>query len=188
MSTGLYIGGTGTMEKKSNGAMQKIMIIGYSGSGKSTLAQRLGERYECEVLHLDCVHWLPGWTERGWEEMSQLVSGFMDTHDCWIMDGNYQSACYERRMKEATQIIFLKFPVHICLYRVVKRYLMHRGKNRNSMTEGCDEKIDREFLWWILHEGRNRAHRERYRKVCEEYRDKTVVLKNPRTVKRFMRT
>ena len=34
----------------------KIAIIGYSGSGKSTLANFLGQHYNCEVLHLDKIH------------------------------------------------------------------------------------------------------------------------------------
>ena len=43
----------------------RIAIIGYSGAGKSTLARALGERYACPVLHLDALHFLPGWKERG---------------------------------------------------------------------------------------------------------------------------
>ena len=41
----------------------RIAIIGYSGAGKSTLARALGERYACPVLHLDALHFLPGWSE-----------------------------------------------------------------------------------------------------------------------------
>ena len=46
----------------------KIAILGTSGSGKSTLAKRLGERYGLPVLHMDTVHFLPGWVERAREE------------------------------------------------------------------------------------------------------------------------
>ena len=42
----------------------KIAILGTSGSGKSTLAKRLGERYGLPVLHMDTVHFLPGWVEQ----------------------------------------------------------------------------------------------------------------------------
>ena len=51
----------------------KIAIIGYSGSGKSTLARKLGAIYNAEVLHLDTVHWLPGWKERADEEKMNIV-------------------------------------------------------------------------------------------------------------------
>lgn len=164
----------------------RIAIIGYSGSGKSTLAQKLGDACQCEVLHLDCVHWLPGWKERDNAEQNRIVSDFLDEHTGWVIDGNYKSTCYDRRMDEATQILFLDFPVYICLYRAVKRYFMYRGKSRASMTEGCNEKIDAEFLWWILHGGRDKIRKERYRNVCEKYAEKTVVLRTPKAVRRFL--
>ncbi len=164
----------------------KIVIIGYSGSGKSTLAQQLGNQHKCEVMHLDCIHWLPGWNERDKSEVIQIVSEFLDSHDSWIIDGNYSYACFERRLNEATQIIFLDFPVHICLYRVLKRYFSNRGKSRESMTEGCDEKIDWEFFWWIIHEGRKKSKKEWYKKIYEENRNKTIILKNPRMVQKFI--
>lgn len=116
---------------------QKIAIIGYSGSGKSTLAQQLGKQYSCEVLHLDRVFWLPGWRERDSSESNEIVSDFLDTHDSWIIDGNYKFICFDRRMNEADRIIFLDFPMHICLYRALKRYFSNRGKSRESITEGC---------------------------------------------------
>ena len=56
----------------------RIAVIGYSGSGKSTLGRRLADQYGCEVLHLDCVHWLPGWKERDNAEKEEIVSAFMD--------------------------------------------------------------------------------------------------------------
>ena len=46
----------------------KIVVNGYSGSGKSTLARRLGKLYQIPVLHLDTVHWLPGWEEKEEEQ------------------------------------------------------------------------------------------------------------------------
>lgn len=165
----------------------KIAIIGYSGSGKSTLAQKLGERYECEVLHLDRLHWLPGWKERENGESNAILSEFMDAQDNWVIDGNYSSLCYQRRMEEATEIIYLEFPMGICLYRALKRYHLHRGKSRDSMTEGCEEKIDREFLWWILHEGRDKAHRQRHRKVCKTYEEKSVILRSPKAVRKYLK-
>ena len=85
----------------------KIAILGTSGSGKSTLAQKLGAAYNAPVLHLDAVHFLPGWVERPQEEMQALVQQFMDTHDSWVIDGHYSNVCYDRRLEEADQIIVL---------------------------------------------------------------------------------
>jgi adenylate kinase family enzyme len=41
--------------------MNRIMIIGQPGSGKNTPAQTLGERAGLPVIHIDKIHWPPGW-------------------------------------------------------------------------------------------------------------------------------
>ena len=56
----------------------KIAILGTSGSGKSTLAQTLGAAYHAPVLHLDTVHFLPGWVERPLDEENAIVRRFLD--------------------------------------------------------------------------------------------------------------
>ena len=68
----------------------KIVVNGYSGSGKSTLAGRLGELYQIPVLHLDTVHWLPGWEEKAEEQERSEVRAFMDRNASWVIDGNYR--------------------------------------------------------------------------------------------------
>lgn len=165
----------------------RIMIVGYSGSGKSTLAKKLGGRLSCEVMHLDCVHWLPGWIERDRAERNRMITQFLDTNRSWVIDGTYQSACLKRRLEEATQIIFLDFPRGICLFRVIRRYVQYRGKSRESMTTGCEERVSGEFFWWVLYRGRDKAHRKQFQKICTEYAPKVVVLRNPKEVRQFER-
>ena len=158
----------------------KIALIGYSGSGKSTLAQKLGQKYGAEVLHIDTVHWLPGWQERPREEKETIMRDFLDAHDAWVIDGNYKKLFFDRRMEEADLIIFMAFNRFSCLRRVIRRYRTYKGKTRASMTDGCDEKLDREFLLWVLRDGRTKKHKQVYRGVVEKYRDKTVVIRNQR--------
>lgn len=156
----------------------KIVIMGYSGSGKSTLARKLGAYYGCDVLHFDAVQFLPGWEIRNEEEKNSITKEFLDTHDSWVIDGNYSKLYLERRVEEADQIILMLFNRFHCLYRVTKRYLKYRNQTRPDMGEGCNEKLDREFVWWVLHDGRTKTTRERYKKLIEEYGNKIVVLKN----------
>lgn len=165
----------------------KIAIIGYSGSGKSTLAAFLGAKLGIEVLHLDTLHFLPGWVERPPEEEQRLLAEFMDSHESWIIDGNYSKNLYARRMEEADRIIFLCFDRFACFYRGLKRYLGNRGHSRQSMAEGCPEKFDREFILWILRDGRKAAARERYAKVCDDYANKITVIRNQREMDAFCR-
>lgn len=94
----------------------KIAVIGYSGSGKSTLAAALGKEYGADVLHLDSVHFLPGWKERPDEEKRRVVEAFLDSHDSWVIDGNYTKLFYERRTEEADRIVMMLFGRFACLY------------------------------------------------------------------------
>lgn len=165
----------------------KIAIIGYSASGKSTLAQALGRRYGLPVLHLDRVQFLPGWTERPKEEKLALVTEFLDAHPGgWVIDGNYSSLCHDRRMREADRIIFMDFGRWACLIRAARRARQYRGRTRPDMGDGCIEKLDAEFIRWILYKGRRPAIRARYRRLLAAYPDKTVTLRNQRELDDFM--
>lgn len=155
----------------------KVAILGYSGSGKSTLAKRFGKHYNIPVLHLDTVQFLPNWVERDREEGRLITSKFME-NDSWVIDGNYSAFLQKERLEEADKIIFLDLPRRICFYRAIKRYFKNKNKTREDMAKGCIEKMDLEFAWWVLHEGRNKEKRVHYKSIQEKYKDKTVVLKN----------
>ena len=91
----------------------KIAIVGYSGSGKSTLARKLAKKYQTDVLHFDTVQFLPDWAIRSDEEKKKITEHFLDTHDSWVIDGNYSKLFYERRMaegcKEKFDLAFIKW-------------------------------------------------------------------------------
>lgn len=163
----------------------KICIIGYSGSGKSTLASKLGQHYNIPILHLDKVNFKEGWALREREEAKSIVSKFMENKS-WIIDGNYKAFFRERRLKEADKIIFLDFPRRICFFRAFKRYLENRNRTRSDMAEGCKEKFDFEFIWWILCKGRNKTKRQDYKEIIKEFKDKVIVLKRPKEVCKFL--
>ena len=163
----------------------KIAVIGYSGAGKSTLARALGERYNIPVLHFDRVHWAPNWQERDREEAHKIVHEFMEQHQ-WVIDGNYTKFEYERRMAEADEIIFLDFSRLTCFARAWKRYFLYRGQTRVDMGDGCPEKMDIEFMTWILWKGRTSQKRASFQEVLDTYPEKTVVLRNQKEIDRYL--
>lgn len=169
------------------GIAAKIMVIGYSGSGKSTLAGALGKLYDVPVLHLDSVHFLPGWREREDGEKRRIVVEFMRENSGWVIDGNYRRLLYDERTEQADIIVELLFNRFACLSRVWKRYREFNGKTRPDMGEGCPEKLDREFIKWVLKDGRTKSKKRHYKEVRERYPDKTVVLKSQRDIDRFLR-
>ena len=158
----------------------KIAIIGYSGSGKSTLARKLAEQYRLPVLHFDRVQFLPNWEIRSQDEKERMTKDFLDDNDSWVIDGNYSKLSYERRMEEADVIILLLFNKLSCLYRVARRYLKYKNATRPDMAAGCNEKLDWEFIKWILRDGRTEESRQRYQGVLERYPHKTILIKNQR--------
>lgn len=163
----------------------KIVILGYSGSGKSTLARAFAQKYGLKIIHLDSIRFMEGWKERSFEEMSAIVGKFMDENENWVIDGNFSNVLYDRRLLEADLIVELLFNRFTCLFRVYKRYRKYKNKTRPDMAEGCTEKLDKEFISWILHDGRQKKQKTRYKKVKEKYGDKVVVIKNQRGLSKF---
>lgn len=166
----------------------KIAILGTSGSGKSTLAQRLGRKYGLPVLHMDAVHFLPGWVERAPEEEKAIVRRFLEENEGgWVIDGNYTRNCYEQRLEQADRIIVLWFGPLACLLRVVKRWRQNHGRVRDSSAPGCEEKLDAEFVRWILHDGRTAKKRAQVEAIREKYPEKYVMIRNQRELNDFIR-
>ena len=158
----------------------KIAIIGYSGSGKSTLARKLSEQYDLPVLHFDTVQFRPGWEIRPQQSKEVMTRVFLDLHSDWVIDGNYSKLYFEQRMEEADVIILLLFNKFSCLYRVTRRYLKYKNATRPDMAQGCKEKLDWEFVKWILRDGRTKESQQRYQRVLTRYPEKTIVIKNQR--------
>ena len=164
----------------------KIAVIGYSGSGKSTLAQKLAKKYQTNILHFDTVQFLPDWKIRSDEEKKRIVLEFLNTHDSWVIDGDYSKLFYERRMEEADIIILLLFNRISCFYRAYRRFIKYKNATRPDMAEGCKEKFDLEFAKWILWGGRSKRAKARYAAVAAKYPQKVVILKNQKQLQKYM--
>lgn len=166
----------------------KIMVTGYSGSGKSTICRKLQDCCQLPALHLDAVQFLPGWKVRAKAGQQRIVQTFLNEHpDGWVIDGNYKALSYERRCEEADVIIQMLFGRLDCLSRCLRRYRINKGTNRPNMTKGCDEKIDWEFIRWILWDGRTWQRRDLYRRTQSQFPEKVVVIRNQRQLDRYLR-
>ncbi|BET66611.1 ATPase AAA [Opitutales bacterium ASA1] len=166
--------------------MKRIVILGCSGAGKSTLARELGSRLGLPVVHLDREFWLPGWVEpdkSAWAaRVDALVAG-----ECWVTDGNYQTAS-GTRFADCDTMIFLDFSRWLCLVRVYRRAWRHLGRSRPDLSEGCPERMpDRAFLRYIW--TWRTLRRDKTLKILEAGRGlgKTVhVLRGRADVRRFL--
>ncbi|MDB8791457.1 DNA topology modulation protein FlaR, partial [Romboutsia sp. 1001216sp1] len=100
--------------------------------------------------------------------------------------GNYSDFFQKERLEQADKIIFLKFPRRICIYRALKRYFRYKNTTREDMAKGCIEKIDLEFIWWILYKGRTKKIRNHYKQIEKNFKNKIVVLKKAKEVNLFL--
>lgn len=165
----------------------RIAIIGYSGSGKSTTARIISKCAHLPTLHLDSVHFAPGWSERSDEECRAILSEFMK-QDHWVIDGNYVKLCHEERLQLADTILFFDFNRFTCFVRAHKRYRKFKGQTRPDLGEGCPEKMDWEFIRWLLWDGRKKERRHRFKHIVERYKNKVIVLKNQKQLDAFLAT
>ena len=164
----------------------RIIIIGYSAAGKSTLAKNIGEIFNIPVLYLDKVNFISNWKERKREESIKIVEDFIKENKDYVIEGSYSKIAFDLRIKLADKIIFMDFDRATCVCQAVDRFNKYKGAVRDSMSEGCVEKFDLDFLHWILIGGRTEKRVNLFNKVVEENKDKTIILKNRNEVDEFL--
>ena len=167
--------------------MLKVLVIGSAGAGKSTLAVQLGAALGLPVVHLDALFWQPGWRETPADAWAQRVAGLL-TRDRWVMDGNY-GGTLAARVQAADTVVLLAPPRLLCLYRVVRRGVLGRGRSRPDLNPGCPEQLpDWSFLRWIWS-----YPDEKLPAILALLRDagpqkRVVILRSSAEVRRFLST
>lgn len=150
--------------------MQRVMIIGCPGSGKSTLARALRDVTGLPLYYLDQMYWNADRTTVSREVFCQRL-GEVIAKDRWIIDGNY-GGTLEMRMQACDTVIFLDYPVEVCLEGVRQR----RGKAREDMP-WVETEEDGEFLQFIRDYARD--SRPKVLALLEQYADRqTVILRS----------
>jgi adenylate kinase family enzyme len=135
--------------------MPRIYIVGCSGSGKTTLARRIQTEFECQRLELDGLFHQPNWTPLETDRFRELVAGFMDRHDHWVIDGNYR-AVRDLVLGRATMVVWLDPSIiratwrlgNRSLRRLVTRSVLWNG-NRERFRDVCSLDPERSVLAWM---------------------------------------
>ena len=122
--------------------MKKIIVIGCPGSGKSTFSRALNNITGIPLFHLDMMFWNPDKTSVDKPLFRERLIEVLEK-DEWIIDGNYGSTM-ELRIKACDTVIFLDYPLEVCLDGIRQR----RGKPRSDMP-WTETEEDPEFIDWI---------------------------------------
>ena len=147
--------------------MKRIMIIGCPGSGKSTFARGLAEKTGLPLYYLDMMYWNPDRTTKPKEEFRATLRETVALPE-WIIDGNYGSTL-ELRMEACDTVIFLDFPVEVCIAGVEER----RGKPRPDMP-WVETEPDLEFIEFIRKY--NEESRPKVIDLLEKYCEKEIII------------
>lgn len=163
----------------------KIAVMGFSGSGKSTLAKQLSEYYNIPLLYLDCVNFEKNWELRDREECRKIVAEFM-RNESWVIDGNYSEFCQPERLDQADKIIILQYNRFVCMRGAFKRNIEYKGKVRESMSDGCVERMDKWFFFWVVFNQYSRQRKKHFRDIKEKYPHKTIIFKSRKQLNSYL--
>ena len=147
--------------------MKKIIVIGCPGSGKSTVSRALHNKTGIPLYHLDMMYWNADKTTVEKSVFLEQLSDVLEK-DEWIIDGNYGSTM-ELRMAACDTVIFLDYPLEVCLVGIKER----RGKPRSDMP-WIETEEDAEFIEFI--KNYNEQQKSKVLELLEKYSDKNIII------------
>ena len=153
--------------------MKKVIVIGCPGSGKSTFSEALHKITDIPLFHLDMIFWNA-------DKTTVEKTVFLDRlfkiiqSDEWIIDGNYGSTM-ELRMQACDTIIFLDYPLDVCLNGIKER----KGKPRSDLPWIEPDEDDVEFLEFI--KNYNSQSRPKVMELLDRFSHKDVIIFSNRT-------
>ena len=147
--------------------MQRIIVIGCPGSGKSTVSRALHSKIGIPLYHLDMMYWNADKTTVEKSVFLERLFAVLEK-DEWIIDGNYGSTM-ELRMATCDTVIFLDYPLDICLDGIKER----RGKPHSDLP-WIETEEDSEFIEFI--KSYNAQQKPKVLELLEKYSEKNIVI------------
>ena len=162
-------------------AMKKIVIVGCPSSGKTTTGHIIRDTLGIPIHYLDKIFWVKkGGIKQDvfLEKQEEIMRG-----DSWIIDGGFiKSTSFDVRLEKADTIIFFDMPKAIVYFRLLKRYLKHRGKGRIDMPDGHKEKLDWHLIKFIWN---YQSEMVREKVKLQEGKKSVVYIQNPKDERQF---
>jgi energy-coupling factor transporter ATP-binding protein EcfA2 len=100
---------------------QRILVLGRTGSGKTTLARELAAAIDVPHVELDALYFGPDLSTVPLSVLRERTSAAI-AGDRWVTDGN-KSAVRDLVWPRADTVIWLDYPLVVCLWRLARRAL-----------------------------------------------------------------
>jgi len=114
-----------------------VFVVGTSGSGKSTAAKAIALTLGHKHVEIDSLLWLPNWTQRDSEELTQLLLKELAGGPA-VVDGNFASKGIKPKRDDV--LVFLDYPRWLVIFRLVRRSL-NRVIFRKKLWSGNQEEF-----------------------------------------------
>lgn len=162
----------------------RLMVIGCSCSGKSTFSRRLAEITGLPLTHLDRLFWKSGWIEEN-RDIFRTKQKNIVMQDSWIIDGNYKGTM-EMRLERAQIVYRFRIGTLACLQGYAKRLIQGKLKvERTDITDGCEERLDWDFLKFIA--GFSRNQEKQTDEILKKYPDvKVITFRSRKQAERYL--
>ena len=147
--------------------MKKVIVIGCPGSGKSMFSRALHNKTGIPLYHLDMMYWNADKTTVEKSVFLERLYAVLEK-DEWIIDGNYGSTM-ELRMAACDTVIFLDYPLDVCLDGIKER----RGKSRSDIP-WIETEEDAEFIRFI--KNYNEQQKPKVQGLLKKHRDKNIII------------
>jgi adenylate kinase family enzyme len=131
---------------------------------------------------MDQLNWRPGWVESSKDEIREKLADIV-SQDRWLIDGTYGGTLAER-LERADTVVYLDYPIRLCVTRLLTRIWIYRGRTRPDMTEGCPERFDLEFLLYLMRW--NSGPRLRTEARLKGHESKVIRLRSPDELRHWM--
>jgi energy-coupling factor transporter ATP-binding protein EcfA2 len=171
---------------------QRILILGRTGSGKTTLARELAGAIGVPHVELDALYFGPNFRTVSLTLLRDRTSAAI-AGDHWVTDGN-KSAVRDLVWPRADTVIWLDYPLVVCLWRLGKRALWRTSVLTEQAAEtGGKAGLLKQFLLaakGVLtalrsHKGQRREYPRMFAR--QENQHLVVVrLRSPRATRRWL--
>lgn len=169
----------------------RISVAGISGSSKTATSRALAERLGVPHVELDALFHGPNWTEPSDDDFKRRILDAVDSLDGWVIDGNYHGRIGGLVLERADTLVWLDFPLGVCLRRLVRRTFRRIRAREDLWGSGNRERIWTAFFmrnslvhWTVKSYFR---HRREWPERFARYPHLEVVrLRSPREVERWL--